>query len=123
VIIAWFFGFLTGMGVSILVVGSAHYLIFRPEPDEVWCGCDGEGMAHIPGGKGFPCEDERTQGEAVSDYRAIIAKQEELARLNPPTQPVEARPYDMDREVRELKAMIDAMPDDPPAKPEGGESA
>ena len=38
-----------------------------------------------------------------------------------PTQPVEAKPYDMDREVKELEAMIAAMLDDPPAKPEGGE--
>lgn len=25
--------------------------------DEEWCGCDGEGMAHIPGSDGFACGD------------------------------------------------------------------
>lgn len=24
--------------------------------DGEWCGCDGAGMAHKPGGKGFACE-------------------------------------------------------------------
>ena len=28
----------------------------RFDPDEEWCGCDGSGMAHIPGSKGFECE-------------------------------------------------------------------
>lgn len=28
---------------------------FRYEPDEQWCGCDGEGMAHTPGADGFAC--------------------------------------------------------------------
>lgn len=25
--------------------------------NQVWCGCDGEGMAHLPGAKGFDCEE------------------------------------------------------------------
>lgn len=25
------------------------------DPEEQWCGCDGEGMPHLPGTKGFLC--------------------------------------------------------------------
>jgi hypothetical protein len=60
--------------------------------------------------------------DTIMEY-AVKLYQDELSRRAPvqPAQPVEAKPYDMDREVEELRAMIAAMPDDPPAQPEGGE--
>lgn len=36
-------------GLIVLAMGN-------PSNDETWCGCDGAGMAHLAGAKGFACE-------------------------------------------------------------------
>lgn len=46
--------FLGCMGLGALVVLAMG----RPDNDETWCGCDGAGMAHLAGAKGFACEDD-----------------------------------------------------------------
>jgi hypothetical protein len=35
--------------------------------DEEWCGCDGEGMAHLPGAEGFACDENVTVVHSALD--------------------------------------------------------
>lgn len=52
----WFcFGYTMAM-VKCVVLFYLHCKDTHDQ-DELWCGCDGEGMAHIPGSDGFACAD------------------------------------------------------------------
>lgn len=44
------------VNVCIFAGFALAYWRLGPSMDEEWCGCDGTGMAHIPGSKGFACE-------------------------------------------------------------------
>ena len=44
--------FFAGMVFSAIAIFDS---MVYDDSDELWCGCDGEGMAHTLGAKGFPC--------------------------------------------------------------------
>ena len=44
--------FFAGMAFSAIAIFAS---MVDDDSDELWCGCDGEGMAHTLGAEGFPC--------------------------------------------------------------------
>lgn len=63
--------------IAAAVLGACGFLCFTlgyivrgmDDPDEMWCGCDGEGMAHIPGSKGFLCGTPASPSAAPKDMK------------------------------------------------------
>jgi hypothetical protein len=58
-VIAFLCGIIVGASVMAIVY---EILIAISDPDELWCGCDGEGMAHLMGSEGCRCGVESEKG-------------------------------------------------------------
>ena len=57
--------FLAGMVFSAIAILAS---MVDDDSDELWCGCDGEGMAHTLGAKGFACAADTAPQPAQDDH-------------------------------------------------------